>query len=161
MVKNPPANAGGMGSVPDPGRSHMQGPIKHTHHNYRACALRPVVAEREVTAMRSVQTSGNTSSPFSWWEKLKLPNLPSPQKKFLIQCALCYNLQVSFQCLWAKSWNAVGNVNDYENANCVLRGCREPTPVFLPGESHGQRILEGLWGHKELDTTYNWTTKHN
>ena len=31
----------------------------------------------------------------------------------------------------------------------------QPTPVFLPGESHGQRSLEGYspWGHKELDTT--------
>ena len=31
----------------------------------------------------------------------------------------------------------------------------QPTPVFLPGESHGQRSLEGynLWGHKQLDTT--------
>ena len=31
----------------------------------------------------------------------------------------------------------------------------QPTPVFLPGKSHGQRSLEGysLWGHKELDTT--------
>ena len=30
-----------------------------------------------------------------------------------------------------------------------------PTPVFLPGKSHGQRSLEGysLWGHRELDTT--------
>ena len=29
-----------------------------------------------------------------------------------------------------------------------------PTPVFLPGESHGQRRLMGYspWGHKELDT---------
>ena len=29
------------------------------------------------------------------------------------------------------------------------------TPVFLPGESHGQRSLEGSnpWGHTELDTT--------
>ena len=30
-----------------------------------------------------------------------------------------------------------------------------PTPVFLPGESHGQRSLVDYspWGHKELDTT--------
>ena len=30
-----------------------------------------------------------------------------------------------------------------------------PTPVFFPGEFHGQRSLAGysLWGHKELDTT--------
>ena len=29
------------------------------------------------------------------------------------------------------------------------------TPVFLPGESHGQWSLEGYnpWGHKEMDTT--------
>ena len=29
----------------------------------------------------------------------------------------------------------------------------QPTPVFLPGKSHGQRSLEGYsaWGHKELD----------
>ena len=31
----------------------------------------------------------------------------------------------------------------------------EPTPVFLPGESHGQRSLEGYspWSCKESDTT--------
>ena len=35
----------------------------------------------------------------------------------------------------------------------------QPTPVFLPGKSHGQRSLVGysLWGHKELDTT-EWLT---
>ena len=30
----------------------------------------------------------------------------------------------------------------------------QPTPVFLPGEFHGQR---SPWGHKELDTT-EWLT---
>ena len=31
----------------------------------------------------------------------------------------------------------------------------QPTPVFLPGESHGGKSLVGYspWGHKELDTT--------
>ena len=31
----------------------------------------------------------------------------------------------------------------------------QPIPVFLPGESHGQRSLEGYipWGHKESDMT--------
>ena len=35
-----------------------------------------------------------------------------------------------------------------------------PTPVFLPGEFHGQRSLEGynLWGCKESDTTEHTTT---
>ena len=31
----------------------------------------------------------------------------------------------------------------------------QPTPVFLPGKSHGQRSLGGYssWGHKMSDTT--------
>ena len=31
----------------------------------------------------------------------------------------------------------------------------QPTPVFLPGEFHGQRSLVGCspWGHTESDTT--------
>ena len=35
------------------------------------------------------------------------------------------------------------------------RRARQPTPVFLPGESHGQRSLAGYSprGCKELDTT--------
>ena len=35
-----------------------------------------------------------------------------------------------------------------------LKEARQPTPVFFPGESHGQRILTGYspWGHKESDT---------
>ena len=35
----------------------------------------------------------------------------------------------------------------------------QPTPVFLPGESHGQRRLEGYspWGHKESDTAEHLT----
>ena len=35
----------------------------------------------------------------------------------------------------------------------------QPTPVFLPGESHGQRSPAGysLWGRNELDTTEQLT----
>ena len=34
----------------------------------------------------------------------------------------------------------------------------QPTPVFLPGKSHGQRSLAGPWGHKESDTTGQLST---
>ena len=38
-------------------------------------------------------------------------------------------------------------------------GHGNPTPVFLPGESHGRRSRVGYiyspWGHRELDTTEN------
>ena len=35
------------------------------------------------------------------------------------------------------------------------RRAQQPTPVFLPGESNGQRRLAGYspWGHKEWDMT--------
>ena len=45
------------------------------------------------------------------------------------------------------------------NINFLLAIVKEkamaPTPVLLPGKSHGQRSLEGYnpWGHKELGTT--------
>ena len=36
----------------------------------------------------------------------------------------------------------------------IGKGHGRPTPVFLPGESHGQRSLAGYspWGHREVDT---------
>ena len=39
------------------------------------------------------------------------------------------------------------------------RGKWQPTPVFLPGKSHGWRSLVGCspWGHKESDTTEQLT----
>ena len=35
----------------------------------------------------------------------------------------------------------------------------QPTPVLLPGKSHGQRSMVGYspWGHKESDTTEDFT----
>ena len=38
----------------------------------------------------------------------------------------------------------------------------QPTPVFLPGNFHGQRSLVGYsqWGCKELDTTEHNTHTH-
>ena len=67
---------------------------------------------------------------------------------------------------WELMLNTTNEVNQY---NLVLRGSRSyhqrrqwpPTPVLLPGKSHGQRSLVGCnpWGCKESDTTerLNWT----
>ena len=46
-------------------------------------------------------------------------------------CSTCWNCRST----WRKAW--------------------QPTPIFLPGESHGQRSLAGFspWGHKDLDVT--------
>ena len=48
---------------------------------------------------------------------------------------------------WVDPW--VGKIS--------WRRKRQPTPVLLPGKSHGRRSLVGYspWGRKESDTTYN------
>ena len=40
------------------------------------------------------------------------------------------------------------------------RRAQQPTPVFLPGESHGQKSLVGYspWGHRELNMTERLST---
>ena len=71
--------------------------------------------------------------------------------------------------IYALMW-LPGGLSSKESA-CQCRRCRrcgfnpwaaipwrrkwQPLPVFLPGEFHGQRSLEGynLWGRKESDTT--------
>ena len=44
-----------------------------------------------------------------------------------------------------------------------LRREWQPTPVFLPGESYGQKSLVGYspWGHKELDTNERLTLSYS
>ena len=74
----------------------------------------------------------------------------------------------SFSTHFCSSWCSLpGDSNGKESSYNVgdpgltpqLGRCPEkemaPTPVFLPGESHGQRSLVDYspWGHKELDTT--------
>ena len=48
-----------------------------------------------------------------------------------------------------------GDIREKWVGKIPWRRAWQPTPVFLPGESYGQRTLEGHspWGYKELDTT--------
>ena len=52
-------------------------------------------------------------------------------------------------------WTLKYDLNIFTKQQQPHRRKWHPTPVFLPGKSHGQRSLigSGLWGHKELDTT--------
>ena len=73
--------------------------------------------------------------------ELKLPN-GSTSKEPTCQCKRCTRCGFSpwvVKIPWRRKW--------------------QPTPVFLPGKSHGQRNLAGYspWGRKELDTTYQLT----
>ena len=46
-------------------------------------------------------------------------------------------------------------IYNIQNEKIYRRRRWHPTPVLLPGKSHGRRSLVGCspWGHKELDTT--------
>ena len=53
------------------------------------------------------------------------------------------------------SYSMTGGILLAQGLNiCLLHWQTDPTPVLLPGKSHGQRSLEGCspWGHKGLDT---------
>ena len=60
---------------------------------------------------------------------------------------------------WLSGKESSGNAGDAGlitgSGRSPGKGKWQPTPVFLPGESHGQRSLAGYspWGCKELDTT--------
>ena len=75
VVKNPPANAGDTGAVPDPGRSHMpQGNWAHEPQLGSLCSraqepqlLMPTVhpPTRKATAMRSPHTTTRDQPPLT------------------------------------------------------------------------------------------------
>ena len=46
-------------------------------------------------------------------------------------------------------------ITEYYVGKILWRRAWQPTPVFLPRQSHGQRSVEGYspWGCKESDTT--------
>ena len=61
-----------------------------------------------------------------------------------------------------KKKNLPANVRDVgSNPEAEWSPREQPTPVFLPGKSHGQRSLEGYgpWGLKELDMTWRLNSK--
>ena len=53
----------------------------------------------------------------------------------------------------------IGDTGSIPGSGDPWRRVWQPTPVFLPGEPHGQRSLAGYstWGRKELDTTEQLT----
>ena len=88
---------------------------------------------------------------------LLLPSIFPSIRLFSNEWALCIR--------WLKYWSftevkaSACNVGDPGSISglgrFLWRRKWQPTPVFLPGESHGRRSLVGYspWGRKESDTT--------
>ena len=66
-----------------------------------------------------------------------------------------YSLQYSRASLVAQTVKNPPAMQETWFGKSPWRRAWQPTPVFLPGESHGQRSLDGysLWGCKDSDTT--------
>ena len=98
--------------------------------------------------------------------------VPSTRWYFKRQNISVVNKQTKFLSIWNIYYNWVrqtGNSVVKNLTDCQSRRCRfspwigkvpwrrkcQPTPVFLPGKSHGQRSLEDYsqWGRKESDMT--------
>ena len=93
--------------------------------------------------MLKIQTHIRISLELSEKYKYKWPGIAF----FHPKCQLCFNEQPYLKTTglynWRRKW--------------------QPTPVFLPGESKGQKSLagHGPWGHGDSDTTeptkHTWT----
>ena len=72
-------------------------------------------------------------------------------------CVLkAYSLLTSLMAQWVKNLPAMQKTQvQFLGWEDLLEIKWQPTPVFLPGNSHGQRRLAGYYpkSHKELDTT--------
>ena len=104
--------------------------------------------------------------------------------EFLGHMVILFNFLRSCQTIFHSRWTILGFLGSTsgKKPTCQYRRCRrcrfdpwvrkipwrrawQLTPVFLPGESHGQRSLVGYspWGHRESDTTevtYRTTQQH-
>ena len=87
---------------------------------------------------------------------------------YICVCVCVLSLTYAFTCICTDRMDFPGGSDDKESASNAgdpgsIPGVRkipwrrvwQPTTVFLPGESHGQRSLTGYspWGHKESDMT--------
>ena len=69
-------------------------------------------------------------------------------------CVTVYGVVYVCNCVWGCVCDSVSGVLYVCVWGCVEKEW-DPTPVLLPGKSHGWRSLEGCspWGREELDTT--------
>ena len=89
-----------------------------------------------------------SATPSGVWEGCKLSSPVEFPSGFRLVCRVpggVRDKELSCQCRRQDSW--VGKIPG--------KRAWQPSPVFLPGKSHGQRSLVGdsLWGPKESDTT--------
>ena len=145
VVKNPPSNAGGTDSTPELGRFHMlrgsQAPVpqllKPTCLKLVLCNMKSHHNEKPVLQLEnSPGLPQLEKTHVQEWRPSAATNKRIIREKGIVETTqFHYYLHIPNIKLWKRQWH--------------------PTPVLLPGKSHGWRSLVGCspWGCWELDTT--------
>ena len=120
-------------------------PSWHNKENYPFFS---VLAQSSKFKLNCFYRSGFWFFPL-WWQYQVHPSKCRRESGSILLCPL-HNTAQQVQCRWHKRYRFHPRVR-----KTPWRRAWQPPPVFLPGESHGQRSLVdyGLWGHKESDMT--------
>ena len=95
-----------------------------------------------------------SSQPWTQWIWALPWNMVENMEESSTICTAESSCLHSYKILWKLKKNGQKLIHNYGLILSSWRSKWQPTPVFLPGESHGWRSLVGCrpWGHKELDT---------
>ena len=174
-VKNPPASAGDVGSIPGSGRSPEEGnsnPLQYSSwHNLRGAwqaTVYVVTKSQTQPSMHALLTrcwlKKKKNSHFSLTKTIKRQNIN--HKIYLHAFPGIFKLLEVFLPGESHRWRRLvgccpqgrtelDTAEATQHAYMHWRKKWQPPPVFLPGESQGWGSLVGchLWGRTESDTT--------
>ena len=142
----------------NPGLPHCGQTLYHLSH--QGSSLMDSVNVNWMNGWVSKCSQGFCSDPSSWVLQKWVQGPPTTHPHSSITHLLILKLHLSFQMVLVVK-NPPANVEDIRDAvgswvgKIPWKRKWQPTPIFLPGELHGQRSLAGYspWGHTELDTT--------
>ena len=120
--------------------SHPSGSSQCTSPKHPVSCIKPGLATHFIYII-------HVSMPFSQI----IPPSPSPT-----ECKRLIYTSVSLLLSWIQSYcYHLSKFHIYVLVYCIGRRQWHPTPVLLPGKSHGRKSLVGcsLWGRSESDTT--------
>ena len=125
---------------PPPSPYHPSGSSQCTSPKHPVSCIKPGLATHFIYII-------HVSMPFSQI----IPPSPSPT-----ECKRLIYTSVSLLLSWIQSYcYHLSKFHIYVLVYCIGRRQWHPTPVLLPGKSHGRKSLVGysLWGRSESDTT--------
>ena len=132
-----------------------------------SCLENPLDRGAQWATVHGVAELDTTEQPTQWNSCHAQKEFPHRFTGEIFHDASCEGLKFStanMNNFWNRPMHACIFINSYifiklMKVKIPWRRAWQPTPAFLPGESHGQRSLADYspWGRKEVDTT-EWLT---